>query len=118
MEKVTTEEKQEIIQKTIKQWKKEYIEYRSWVNLYTSVLFIPFVIASIWLFYVDDIVAILCSIFTIIYFCTAIIPSIEEWNRIKKCNLNNIHNIKVGVIFRKYYRQRTFSIFLNRTVRT
>ena len=108
----STEEKKKIVHKAIADWKKEYRNYRCWVNVYLLITFIPFFLASIILFRYNPIFGYFCTVFTCGYVLLAIVPSLNEWGKIDRCNLNNIHNIRVGVIRRKYYRQRKFSIFI------
>ncbi len=107
-----TDDKQKIIHEEIAKWRIEYKKYRFWINVRLLLVFIPFVVFSIILFHFDSLSGYICSVFTCSYVLFVIVPALEEWGKISKCNLNNIHNIKIGIIRRKFYRQRKFSIFL------
>ena len=109
---LTTKEKEKILRNTIAEWKKEYKAYQTMLNIYLWIILVPFAFMCFVLYRFDALVGYICTVITSFYTILAIVPTVDELGKINKCNVKNIRNIKVGVIRRKYYRQRKFSIYL------
>ncbi len=112
MELLSTKEKQKLLYEAITEWKLEYKKYKMKVNSYLFLVLTAFIIITAFMFFLNDIAGYICLIATSIYALGVVVPSVDEASKVNKCNLNNVHNIKVGVLRRKYYKQRKFSIFL------
>ena len=110
MEELLTEENKKLITDALTKWKREYKDYRFWTNIFLLVLYIPFVFGCIVLYRVNHVIAYVCTALAVWYLLFAILPAIKEYSIIKKCNINNINTIKIGIIRRKMYKNRMFSI--------
>ena len=109
---LSPEEKQKLLYKEINIWKEEFRKHDFKLCVYSLFTFSLLALASIVLLYINSLIASVAIIITTIYLGLVVIPNILAWNQIKKCNTNNIHNFKLGVIRQKYYRQRKFSLFV------
>ena len=111
---LNSNEKKKLIYNEIDKWKKEFKRYSLCLCLYSYFILFILISFSIMLFLVNIILGIFWSVFTIIYLLGIVIPRLLIWDEIKKCNINNIYNLNIGIIQRKFYSRKKFLIYVNK----